>query len=376
MSSNTRHPHEKHGQILAELRGKIVSGEWPAGTRLPIRLELARDYKTTVVTVQKALHRLIEDGFVVARGRIGTFVSDVLPHLSHYALAFPSRPHQVGWTHIHDNFLKLRDELEAEGDRKIPIYLDVGDEGVPVDARPLLVDARARKLAGVVFVSPAPLTAHSLLDDPNLFLSAFAANCPHPRLPVANTTVSTFVTRAVERLAEMRRKSVAVIVSATSANTSTEYREFLPAAIASKGMTTRPHWIIPIHPATPQGARAVVQLLFDRDAKHRPDALIISDDHLVEEAVAGLLAADVRVPSEVEVIAHCNYPFLPASVLPVTWLGFDLRRVLRICLDLIDRQRAGERVPPVTAVSAQFANEVLTPVSAQPPIGKLRRART
>ena len=356
-----KHPHEKHGQILADLRGKIVSGKWPAGTRLPIRPELAYEYKTTVVTVQKALHRLIDDGFVVSRGRIGSFVADVLPHLSHYAMAFPSRQHHAGWTHLHDIFHKLGVSLEAQSKgpawRKIPQYFGVAGDASPAPC-PLVQDALARKLAGIVFVGPSPGPVSQLLDNPDIFFSAFAGNPPHPRVPVACTDVNSFIARAVERLAEKKCKSVAVITTATSRNITAEFRDHLPALITAKGMLIKPHWMIPVHPSTPQGARVAIQILFDCDARHRPDAIIIADDHLVEESAAGLIAAGVRVPEDVEVIAHCNYPYLPACVLPVTWLGFDLRRVLRGCLDLIDQQRSGQRVPPVTMVGAVFADEV------------------
>src|SRR5580765_1414707 len=97
MKSNMRHrraPRVRQGTIITHLRNSIVRGTPPPGSRLPTRLEMAKQYRTTVVTVQRALDHLAADGFVTANGRSGTYVAPHPPHLSHYGLVFSYRPNE------------------------------------------------------------------------------------------------------------------------------------------------------------------------------------------------------------------------------------------------------------------------------------------
>src|SRR5262249_2560351 len=127
--------------------------------------------------------------------------------------------------------------------------------------------------------------------------------------------------------------------------------EFLPVALAQRGMSTRPYWIVPLSHAAPEGARVVTQLLMrggpdsTPDAPDRPDGLIVHNDHLVEEATAGLLVTGVRVPQDLDVVAYSNFPWPAPSHVPVKRLGFSIRDVLRTGIDMIERQRRGEATP-------------------------------
>jgi DNA-binding LacI/PurR family transcriptional regulator len=90
----------------------------------------------------------------------------------------------------------------------------------------------------------------------------------------------------------------------------------------------------------------------------RPDGLIVADDNMVEHATAGLVAAGAKVGEELDVVAHCNFPWAGPTVLPLKRLGYDARTVLQTCIELIDRQRRGESVPAVTRIEAKFEEEV------------------
>jgi len=83
------HPAPKQSRIVEDLRARILSGEFPASCQLPSALEMARIYKTSVVTVQRSLRHLRKDGFITARKRAGTYVAKNPPHLSNYAMLVP-----------------------------------------------------------------------------------------------------------------------------------------------------------------------------------------------------------------------------------------------------------------------------------------------
>ncbi len=65
----------------------MASGRLAPGERLPPVRELAVDLGLAPNTVVKAYRELESDGFLVGRGRRGTFVADVLPNPAAHAEA-------------------------------------------------------------------------------------------------------------------------------------------------------------------------------------------------------------------------------------------------------------------------------------------------
>lgn len=64
-----------HARILSDIRGRIVSGNWPPGMRIPFEHELAAGYGCSRMTVNKALSQLARAGLVERRRKAGTFVA-------------------------------------------------------------------------------------------------------------------------------------------------------------------------------------------------------------------------------------------------------------------------------------------------------------
>jgi DNA-binding GntR family transcriptional regulator len=62
-------------QIEHRLRGEINRGIWPAGSMLPSRRDLAKEYGVSSLTVDRAVTRLIAEGILRADDRRGTFVT-------------------------------------------------------------------------------------------------------------------------------------------------------------------------------------------------------------------------------------------------------------------------------------------------------------
>src|ERR1700704_20720 len=113
----------KQVSLLRELRQQIISGKYLAGGQLPIRSELETQFKASRVTVQRVLDRLAQDGFVVARGRSGTFVVDHPPHLCRYGMVFPFRPNDAkNWSRFFDVLRHEAQDLEFQGHRRVALY--------------------------------------------------------------------------------------------------------------------------------------------------------------------------------------------------------------------------------------------------------------
>lgn len=89
-------------QILEWMYGKMESGEWPAGTRLPSQRDMARHFQVNRSTLNQALKPLLEAGVLQGRGSQGTVVAStawslrlpVQPDWSHYMTAGYFRANQ------------------------------------------------------------------------------------------------------------------------------------------------------------------------------------------------------------------------------------------------------------------------------------------
>lgn len=74
-------PVPPYEQIRGQMTKMIKMGVLPAGTRLPAIRQLAADLGLAGGTVARAYRELEQVGFIVTRGRKGTFVLDAaVPH--------------------------------------------------------------------------------------------------------------------------------------------------------------------------------------------------------------------------------------------------------------------------------------------------------
>jgi GntR family histidine utilization transcriptional repressor len=63
-----------HARIRSDIEGKILSGEWPPGHRVPAEHELMAGYACSRMTVNKVLSGLATEGLIERRRRLGSFV--------------------------------------------------------------------------------------------------------------------------------------------------------------------------------------------------------------------------------------------------------------------------------------------------------------
>jgi len=90
-------PASLHQRIHDDISGRILSGAWPPGHRIPFEHELTEQYACSRMTVNKALSELARAGLIERRRKSGSFVT---------------RPRsQAAVLEIHD----IRTEVEALG---------------------------------------------------------------------------------------------------------------------------------------------------------------------------------------------------------------------------------------------------------------------
>src|SRR6188768_2166854 len=65
-------------RVYEELRDAIHAGQFSVGDRFPSEAELTARFDVSVITLKRALDLLRDDGYIVRRPRLGTFViSDI-----------------------------------------------------------------------------------------------------------------------------------------------------------------------------------------------------------------------------------------------------------------------------------------------------------
>ncbi len=344
----------RQNAILDALRGEILDGTFAAGQRLPTRSELVTRFDASSVTVQRTLDTLIADGFVQPRGRSGTFVVDHPPHLCHYGLVIPGAlDRRERWPHFWRALADEAKDLFGKGPRSLTVYYGIETR----DERhypKLLRDVQARRLAGLIFATnPHFLMNSPVLDQPGLPRVAVGLGGP-------GAVVSSMITLDSQRIldltlarfAAMGRKRIALL---TVPGIEPAHREHFLAEIQRLGLTTRPEWLQAAVIDYPYWAEHITRLLFRPGQEQVPDALLITDDNLVGPATAGLKALGIRTPTEVEVVAHANFPWPTASALPITRIGFDANQLLHLGVADLDRQRRAPERPTFSTLAPIFS---------------------
>ncbi len=332
----------KREQILDELRMEIVSGAVPRGARLPTRLDLERRFQVSGATIQQALDKLRREGFVVAQGSRGTFVSDNPPHLCQYGLLFPAKEtEKYRFSRYFTAMANAAATLDAAGERRISCFYGLDGHADVDDFQRLVQDLHRHCLAGLIFVThPDNLKGTPVLDMPGIPRVAVRYAEPYDGLSTVQLDDQSFLHRAIKYLVDRGRKRIAVVRLHSTSELA------VVTAMRAFGVEVRPHWLQTATIGVPECIRPVMRLLMHPGQPERPDGLIITDDNFEIDALGGLIEARVSVPEDLEIVCHVNHPASTKTALRVQRLGYDTRRVLGSCVELIDRQRLGE--PPAS----------------------------
>ncbi len=332
-------------QVFDYLMNAIISGKLASGTRLPTHEAIAAKFKTTRVTVHKALSKLKQDGFVRTFRSKGSFVSERPPNLFNYGLMASSLI-TAGANTSDPSFHRTAVErapslLSLEG-RRVSLYEDVRPDTFSRDRKRLAEDIRNHRLAGIICLD------WKLFETCGLGKLAAAAGIPVASAKPAPEGVTvaldnpSFVARACERLARLGKTRVAWLINVRQ---SPQIWETVEAESARHKMTVRPEWRLMGDHHFPGVTRAPMTLLMGLPAAARPDALVIADESLAAEATAGLAEASSWISDPIPVIAHTNFPSATITAVPVIRLGYDVDAFLTACLTGLENLRADTARP-------------------------------
>lgn len=143
-----------HQKILSDIEGRILSGEWPPGHRIPFEMELAAQYDCSRMTVNKALSQLAKGGLIERRKRSGSFVTQ--PHAQSAVLEIRDIKAEVLSLGLsYDYELLGREQRRANGEEREQLDLRAGSIVLAIvcrhlaGKRPFCFEERLINLAAV-----------------------------------------------------------------------------------------------------------------------------------------------------------------------------------------------------------------------------------
>ena len=355
-------------RIAESLKSGMLEGRYPAGSRLPTRLELQETFGASPVTLQKVISRLAEEGFIFTRGRQGTFVSETTPHMHRIGLLFEFTREEVESSIFLDGLRKCASRIEQATSLSFECFYDLKRGMAAPDAAGLMEQIATHRLCGLFIASPpyGLMGTPALQDEslPRVMIEPLAGgfqDIPHIAMPSCAGLVMDYLATKGCRAAAL------VYASLHSQNGQNEFVARWWDEARAKSIAIPPEWCIPAHPSLPLSARVAMPLLL-RPGGERPDAVIIADDNLVSETTAGILGTALHVPEELVVCAHCNYPFPPVAYVSVKQFGFDLMQIVETAAALLRTQREGKPVPLITEVQGRLGGEAWAGPNASPQV--------
>lgn len=339
--------------VASAIRKRIVRGEFRPGSQLPTWDCLEEEYSVGRNTLVRAISKLKEQRYIYSSSTRGTYVVERPPHLSNYALVFHDRPGIDPWNRFWAGLTERAAEFEVQRACRITIKYGVRDEYNNEALRQLVEEVEGDQYAGVIYVGEPDRIGPQILRMRDLPQVVIMSKCEQANLPKVDIDRPSFVAKTVDWLRARGHKKVAILSSQPST-----IHDYLHRGILDAGFDLRPEWFLSASASYPATAEPIIRLLLCSAQPDLPDALVISNDNLVDPALAAVVAMGKRVPEELDLLTHCNWPTQKGHIVPTTRLGYDVRDLLGRCIRAIDDRRAGRDVPEVIQVPALFEDEI------------------
>jgi DNA-binding LacI/PurR family transcriptional regulator len=351
-------------EIDRQLRARIIKGQYPSGSRLPTRILLEKEFGVSPNTIQQALNRLVKDGFVIARGRQGTFVSEVLPHLSKIAIVFSGElDNLMESSHFYRSFVNEAEEVGKQNDVSFEIIDGVSSWRNSDKMDQLLDDIVESRLAGLIFPSaPFALEKTAIVNHPGIARAAIGSKSRNG-IPSVWHDDRGFMVKAMEHLS--REGCVHPVFLVHEGHVVESVQSIMECA-ELHDISVQPKDIQTFSLNHKEGIVHSLALLFDPEHPRKPDGLVIADDSIVELVTGQLAKMGFNGhDGDVSIVGLANFPTLPKKHLPMLSIGFEANLALETCVQLILAQLKGEKTSELTILPALYEHELGKPLEVQ-----------
>ena len=338
-----------HGQIARQMRREILSGGLPAGSRIPTLQQLAVLWGVSPATVNAALTPLAQEGLLVRKRKLGTFVAEKSKKLRRAGIYYGGNFGQ------NPGFLflgLLHKELCAElSQREIDVRVWVDPRPVALQTTPygpLLEAVENREVDCLIgpLLNDVDVLGVTSLPLPSAFYTG--SKIPNK----AQFDWRQFLQLSLDHLRQQGCHSVG-LVSSVEVEDPARGREpffnYFVELAAERGLVFRNEWVQGPEHWVPEAE--MERFGYDHVRKiweqpQKPDGLIVYPDVSVRGVILALTELGVSVPRDVCLVLHRNegidFP-CPFPAFRPTSKAVDLARAL---LAQIDIQSAGGSVQP------------------------------
>lgn len=341
----------KRQQLVESFKDQIISGVLNDKGRLPTYDELNCRFDASRATFHHVVEQLKQDGFIVSVERKGLFIVDNLPCRNRFALVFESDEHDnLFWTKLAQEARKIN---RTQKGCQFEIFHS--DNCEHDDSLQLLDLLQRRMIAGMFFFfrpskSLVMKIRRDFPDVPRIFTDNYEGVGDYFHI---HLNAGSCVNKVMEYALQNGARRIGLI----SRGEQELIKPF--AAIAEKNqICTRPEWILSSPEKYIGAVKNLVRLLMGQPSENRPDTLYVTDDNLLPLIESTLVEMGIKVPEELKLICHFNFPDQSRTVLPVKKVGYDVRDILNKGVSLITQYYAG-RTERSVLVDGKYDSEII-----------------
>lgn len=333
-----------HLQLAELIREEIIAEEYRPGDQLPSQQLLAAKYRTSLITVKRALNLLKDEGLIYGEPGKGVYVSfpvrgrsdgqqaevtvvvliepPLSPFFSGIARGICEAVSEQGWDVVFPNGSPCGKEADSPASRS---------KGFIVGIR--TPDGKVMNSVSELRAGGHPVVMVSYTEDPN----ADYVGVDHVR--------GAYV--ATRHLVELGYRSICYVTPEPKNPLSLlRYRGFLQACEEKPGVEPRVLGPAPGDSPTPNRYRAGYELgLRMVDMGDFPEACFAFTDLVALGLIRALQENAVDVPNEVAVVGFDDIPLAESSAVPLTTVRQPLKEIGYLAVDVLRRRLKGEKGP-------------------------------
>lgn len=342
-------------QIGQQLRSAIHNKKLPCGTRLPSAQALARQFKTSVFTVQSALTPLVQDGLLKRTPRRGTFVCAHPHRLTSVGIYFGSD----FWSHPSLAFYrKLYQELIDELERRGIQHRTWIDSRLKADHKSPLPEIETsinnHEIQGVI--------AGLVHDGDRKWLEKLKVPTSQLHSVVAANTVgfdmSAVATQGLQELHRLKCRTVGVIVPFTHqanpkskvSNGSSSFFPALTQTAKQLRLVIKEQWMItPTKPISGSDFEAFGYQAFRQLCQQpgRPEGLLVYPDTIARGVILAALESGIKIPGDLKLVLHRNDGIPVFCPFQASWLVSSVQLTASALIDQLSHQLTSKASTPI-----------------------------
>ncbi len=320
----------KSEKIASTIRKEIVGGIREPGSMLPTRENLIADFKVSSATLQKSIDQLISEGFIETNGSNGSYVTATPPNIYQIGFVIYERSKKLL---VYQSILQSIKEIEKETPYRFKMYSFLDDYKNQVEIEQLAKDIKNGCLAGVIsfHITPSELEEYKIFNYSNVPILLHIANSEKCKFDKSDNIIKSsfnymsMIDGAIEILNKNGIKDAAWIVHE---DFSYKNMDYLLRVCEESGLNNLPHWI-------QAGSLKIYECLWLENitrllmfAEKRPEAFVVLDENLVLQVMSGLDKLKIKIPDDVQVIAHSSFPEASIKYEKFNRIGFDIYKFL------------------------------------------------